>query len=258
MEIYGLIVGGLIAAVIAVFFRQPLQDWFAKKRRLAAGRKPRRAVQVFHVSGGKHQLPDFAPVVTAQNAAQNLFSFQVDDFSLTLTPAELRELESTDNKKAFMGVLAGALARARAAAPDAQRAVRGPAPIDLVLTNVPLPGYFYAWQTPDRRLVVVSTASVGHLFKTEGVPNLGDFVVRMCQRMALFADVSELEPREDHLDKSVGCLFDFTVRLERVVPVVAQPFLCHECLGLLEGSKGTSFAHTAEDWVVKSKPGAAS
>ena len=70
----------------------------------------------------------------------------------------------------------------------------------------------------------------------------------MLQRMAAFAVIPDLNPRKTHIRTSSGCLFDFTRRVERVVPVVKTPEICDDCVEVIKRSRGISFLDSLREW----------
>lgn len=120
-----------------------------------------------------------------------------------------------------------------------------------MITNVPLPGNYYGWNTRDRILLVISIAPMLNLnlFPIEQRPNMNDFIIRMIQRMAVFAVIPSLNPKETHTESSKGCLFDFTIELKNVVNVVKTPFICHDCRTSIKRSQDMDFFHEIDDWI---------
>jgi hypothetical protein len=198
---------------------------------------------------------DFTSLLKEQNRIQNVVHFEVDDFRRYPLPEEAAELQNQASKKTFLDQAGAILARSHGEAwqglsdqlPDPHYKGRR----DLVLTNIPLPGNFYAWNSKDRNLLVISIASVNPLFPRDGKPTIEDFVLRMTQRMTIFALISSLDPLQAHGELSSGCLFDFNILLRGVVDVVKNPYICPACGALIRRQRGDEFYEELSEWIEK-------
>lgn len=250
------VVAGVVAVVIAFFVKDPLRRWLEKRRRLVPLTKSRISVEM-HQYFTKSPGGDYAGLFTGQNSEQNLFSFAVPMRMAEPTSNDIRSLWEADGKLGFMRALAGLLT-------DAQKGgeydVYAPLPngcIDspkqFVVTDIPIPGNYYGWNTRNRELLVISTASIEPYFGGVDQHSISDFVETMLMRMAIFSVVSELDPSTDHFDKSVGCLFDFTIELKRTQATVSKPFICHDCQSRIKSCCGVNFSDEVNNWVDSKK-----
>lgn len=219
--------------------------------------KPKYKFRITHLISSYTDPIDFSTCIKEQNAHQRLFKFEVERVR-TLTKEEDDMLsgkmskKSDFGKKDFLELVGEFLTNERNESwkglDDKLPNPKDKKSRDLVLTNVPIPGNFYAWNSMDRALLVISTVSIFSLFKKEKRPNLDDFVVRMLQRMTTFAIVPDLNPISTHTEVCSGCLFDFTVELKQVVDVVRIPFICQDCAESIKKSQGIKFANKLKKW----------
>jgi hypothetical protein len=249
--VIGMILGALLGEPLKRLGKR-LSDRRERSRRIRARTRARPRFRVTQLCDSA-SLFDYSSMFKEQNHLQNLVQFDVDDFRRIPLPEELEELGGIESKRSFLERVACILAHDRGevwqglgdAPPDSDD-VR---PKDLVVTNIPLPGNFYAWNSRDRRFLLVSTAPVSDLFPSAGGANLGDFVERIAQRLTVFALVPELDPSELHLELAGGCLFDFNVLLRSVVDVVERPGLCPECGRVIAKSRGGAFYEGVTRWI---------
>ena len=68
-------------------------------------------------------------------------------------------------------------------------------PRDLVITDIPIPGHYYGWNSLDRKLLVISIASIKQFFPEDGELPMRNFVSTISKRMAVFPSVPGLDPR---------------------------------------------------------------
>lgn len=246
------VVSGVGVVLLGFFVKEPLRKWLERRRELKRYTRPRIRIQVHQLDNPKGASLDFAQVATDQNSAQDLFVFHVSDAEPALTPKQLRALTEKEGKKAFIEKFGQIVARAqrrewrgadRTLADGCIKESR-----DLVITNLPIPGNYYGWNTLDRRLLVISTASVKQFFTEDGVLPIESFIEVMLKRMAVFSTVSKLNPSADHSATSIGCLFDFTIELKRVEGLVAKPYICPSCYRIIAECCGTPFASKAKKW----------
>jgi hypothetical protein len=247
------IVSGIGVVLLGFFVKEPLRRWLERRQELMHDTKPRMEIRFHQLDHPKNANPDVAQVAIAQNSRQELFVFHVSDADLTLSPKQLRALSKNEGKKAFIEAIGQIIAESQGrhwAGADgtlADGCFKGPR--DLVVTNLPIPGNYYGWNTVDRRLLVISTASVEQFFtEGEGVP-IRAFVGVMLKRMAVFSSVSELDPSAVHSVTSIGCLFDFAIQLKRVKDVVARPYICPSCQRVIAECCGTVFASNTKKWI---------
>ncbi len=246
------VVTGVVAVVIAFFVKDPVRRWLEKRRELGQHTRSRISVEIHQVFT-RTPGSDYAGLITGQNSEQNLFSFAVPMWIVEPSSGDLRSFREADGKLGFMKAVAGLLTNAQKGGKyDVYAPLPGgriDTPKQLVVTDIPIPGNYYAWNTPNRELLVISTASVEPFFGGVDQHSISDFVETMLVRMAVFSVVSQLDPSADHLDSSVGCLFDFTIELKRTQAVVSKPFICHDCQGRIASCCGVDFSLEVRKWV---------
>lgn len=246
-------IGGLVVGTLfGLFVKEPLSRWLDKRRQLKKLIKKGIVVNV-------HQLWESTPVgeysglVTDENKGQRLFEFRVPLSALVPSKESLASLRNAAGKRDFIETVSSLLAGAGAGGSGAVDAPLGKGslltPRDVVLTDIPIPGNYYGWNTADRSVLVISTSSVSQFFGGKGQSSISAFFRIMLMRMSIFSTVTELDPRINHSDNSRGCLFDFTIRLQDVQALVRRPFICPACLRLIAGCCGTDFSLQAKEWV---------
>ena len=206
---------------------------------------------------------DFSSVLKKQNQLQNLVRFSIDEFLRYPAAGALSELKllsqtpvkQKGSKKAALGILASIVTkignRQWMGFSDKPPGKEIDTERNLIVTNIPLPDRFFAWNSRDRTWLVISTASVLRFFLEEDKPGIRDFVVRIMQRMTVFALVPELDPIHTHVGTAEGCLFDFNVRLEGIADVVASPDVCPVCARAIKEEQSAEFLNGLLEWLKK-------
>lgn len=246
-EVFAVIVGVLVG----FFVRDPLKGALARWQQSRERSRKRIDVDVMGLEVDE-LLPNLSGVVTGENHRQSTFEFAYVEAQLAPTKKEARILEDAPGKKEFVETVAAIAARAGKdefstdeGAPSGDRDL----PRAVVVTAYPLPGNFYAWNTRNRRLLVISTASVEEIIEEEDGIELADFVVRILQRMVIFSTVPTLDPLRTHTEQTRGCLFDFTIFLAGVVDLIRQPGICPRCHRAIAEAQGDRFALAVDAWV---------
>jgi hypothetical protein len=249
MEVIATLIMLIVGLFFGVLFADPIKNWWKDR---VIFEKPKYLFRITHLTAADAYPIDFSTRIKEQNAHQKLFKFEVKR-AITLTNEEEAKLKGLMRKKDFVETVGHILAHYRNEPweglvdrfPDA----KDKNPRDIVLTNVPLPGNFYGWNSKDRTFLVISIAPVLNFFQKDERPNLDDFIIRMLQRMATFAVVPGLNPKRTHIDVGTGCLFDFTVELKRVVDVVKISHICSDCLISIKRSQGHKFTVKLNNWI---------
>lgn len=237
----------IIGLIFGILVANPVKKWM-KERDLIKKitRNPKYVFRIVHLNKAEddHSM-DFSTKIKEQNALQGLFRFEVENVKI-LTHEEYSELRGLMSKKDFIEAIASILSYTLV---NRHPNIKDKKTRKIVLTNVPIPGNFYGWNSMDRTLLVISIAPILKLFPVEERPNLDDFIIRMLQRMATFSVVPSLNPKRTHIEVCRGCLFDFTVELKRVVDVVRIPFICSDCWKLIERDQGAKFVAELKNWI---------
>lgn len=248
----------VLGGIVAIFVHDPIRRWWDKRTKSREyARRPIKFRVIYLLSPDRPGFDWNSELIVRQEARRMVF--EVERLAVP-APAEVSELESIaeepglESLKDFTEKVGAAIARARRGrwTGDANRqrpTKRFKEPRDLVLTNIPLPGNLYGWNTKDRSLLIISTASVLQFFGKGATPTLDDFGLRMAQRMAIFSVSPGLDPRRTHSETVTTCLFDFTMRLQDVVNVVQTGYVCPDCYRCIRNSHGDGFADSVRRWV---------
>ncbi len=242
-----------VGIFVGFFIYEPLKKWLKRKKIVYNMGKDRTRIRVHQLCNPDLPPFDFSPQCTKQNGLQNTFEFAIDEAKIELNTEAIKSLREAKGKKEFTSLIGEILAHARSekwtglknSPPQSQLDI----PRDLVITNFPIPGNFYAWNSVGRTLLLVSIRSVEHLFPEGENFTITDFVSRMLQRMAIFSVVPDLDPRKTHRKFSLGCLFDFTDQLNRVLNLIENPYLCPNCQRLIAKSQGDHFSLEVRNWL---------
>lgn len=253
LEVLTVVIIGAVGVLVGFFVRDPLKHWLERRRKIKTLTKQRIEIWVYQLLDPAAPATDFAQSVKEQNSEQNLFLFSVGYPDLKPSPEEIKALRQAEGKRAFIEKIGQVVARARGEKWEGlDKPLPGGCikePRDLVITDIPIPGYYYGWNSFDRKLLVISVASIKQFFPEDGEIPIGSFVATIAKRMAVFSSVPGLDPRATHSRWSVGCLFDFTIQLKRVTDVVARPYICPACASTIAKCCGTEFALDARKWV---------
>jgi len=196
---------------------------------------------------------DFSSILKEQNRLQEIVQFEIDDFRKYPTSDEVSELKRLESKKEFLQKTGDILAQKRGETwqgitdrlPDPDfKGLR-----ELIITNIPLPGNFYGWNSKDRTLLIISICPVIQFFPNDGKPTIEDFIIRMSQRMTIFSIIPNLNPEKVHIQTSTGCLFDFNVLLRGVVDVVKSGDICPSCIECIRKQRGDEFYENLDQWL---------
>ena len=120
--------------------------------------------------------------------------------------------------------------------------------VNLAITELPFPRNYFAWNTHDRRGLVIGIGTLQSLFQRDPaiVPKI---VVRVIQRMLLYSlQIPGLQVHED----TRGCLFDLARELTDIQFSVDTPRLCRACEESIRRSKDQQFVSAVNDWLAKS------
>ena len=237
-------------ALLGFYVRDPLNRLLKRRQEVIDATRARFTIQVIPLSLAP-ALRDLSGTITRENGRQGLFEFAFDESPPRPRGAELEALENAPGKRGFTEAVSriceagGELVGGGPGSPSGRFEVRR----GVVITGVPIPGNFYAWNTPNRGLLMISTASVEGIIAQHEDVSLDDFVVRIVQRMAIFSVVPELDPLRTHVRYSKGCIFDFTVYLDRIPDLLREPRICPDCQQLIAKAQGDRFAIEAREWV---------
>ena len=253
VEVITYAVTSIVSLLIGVLISERFKKWWRRRERLHDLLEPKIKFRVTHISDPEAPAIDFSPKLKEQNRQQNTFLFEFEDFMRGPTLEDVSELKRTNSKRNFVDKIGRILACARGGVwkglTDKSPYKRFKGRRDLVLTNIPLPDNYYGWNSKDRTILVISIAPILHFFSGEGKPTVDDFIVRMAQRMVIFSAVPSIDPKQAHVQTSVGCLFDFTVELRRVVDVVRTPYICPDCLSQILRDRGQDFTVRVLKWL---------
>ena len=257
----------IIGILIGFFFGEPIkrfgqrllnkrEEVWDRKARVAMETQQRPRFRVTQLCDPK-SLFDFSSVLKEQNRIQEIVLFEVDDFRRSPGLDKISELKNLRSKKDFLDRVGAMLAQMRG---EMWRGVSDRLPNrhfegrrDLIITNIPIPGNFYGWNSKDRNFLLISTAPIAQFFSVEGGLTIEDFIVRLAQRMAVFSLAPSLDPMTVHADTSAGCLFDFNILLRGVVDVVKKPDICPTCAASIAKDQGDEFYERLSAWI-KSAP----
>jgi len=247
----------MLGLFVGTFLGEPLKQWWGRwlytQGKIADLLRPRFKFSVIQLQDPEAPPFTFSQRLKVQNARQTLFAFEFEELLRAPTPAEIADLKRTDSKRDFVEKVGRFLADARGerwtGLSDSPANKRFKGCRDLVITNLPLPGNYYGWNSKDRTLLVISTAPAQYVLSPAGRLTVEDFVARITQRMAVFAVTPRLDPRREHASKSLGCLFDFTLFLSRVVEILESCNICADCCRSIAQDRGNEFALRVRNWV---------
>jgi len=256
-EVVLIVITAIFSLFVGAFLGEPLKRWWGnwldKRKKIKDMLRPRFKFNVIQLQDPESPAFNFSRRITEQYDRQNLFSFEIQESLRDPTPAEIADLKRTVSKRDFVEKVGRFLAHARneswSGLSDNPPTKRFKGSRDLVITNLPLPGNFYAWNSKDRTLLVISTAPSQSVLPQGGKLTVEDFVVRITQRMAIFAVTPRLDPSRDHVSKSLGCLFDFTLHVSRVVDILETCIICRDCREFIAQDRGIEFALQVREWV---------
>ena len=119
-----------------------------------------------------------------------------------------------------------------------------PEGINLAITELPLPGGLYAWNTLDRKGIVIGTTDLQPLSQSD--PDMArKIVLRVIQRMLLYSlHIPDLQLHQEIR----GCLFDRT-KLTTIRFSVKAPYLCQWCQASISRDKGAVYCAAVNDWL---------
>ena len=201
-KVLTLIITGVVGVIIGFFVKDPLGRWLERRREITRVTKQRIKIRVYQLLDPAGSAFDFAQSVTEQNREQDMFLFSVGHPDLAPSADEIRALRQAEGKKAFIGQIWQILTRTRGEKWEGVDQALPKTCIresrDLVLTDIPIPGHYYGWNSHDRKLLVISISSVKQFFPVDGELPMGSFVGTMAKRMAVFSSVPELDPRATH------------------------------------------------------------
>lgn len=125
-----------------------------------------------------------------------------------------------------------------------------PEGINLAITELPFPKAYFAWNTRDRKGIVIGIKALQSLFQSD--PDMvRKIVVRVIQRMLLYSlQIPGLQIHED----TRGCLFDLARELTDIRFSVDAPRLCQSCEVSIRMNKGPQFYAAVNDWLRNSLP----
>jgi hypothetical protein len=251
------VISGIIGLLVGTILGEPLQRWWQNwldmKTEIANILSPRYRFNVLQLQDPNAPEFNFSRRIKDQNDCQRLFLFEIEESLRAVSGEAVTKIADTNSKKSFVDNVGRLLADARNESwnglsdkPSDKRRNRRR---DIVITNLPLPGNFYGWNSKDRTLLVISTAPSQYILEPGGELTVDDFVVRILQRMAVFAITPRIDPRRDHIRKSVGCLFDFTVFLSNLGDILGNCNICPDCCRLIAQDHGDYFALRVREWV---------
>ncbi len=255
----------LIGILVSFFIREPMErlrkrlsdkreDEWNRRKRIEKETRTRARFRVTQLCDPTIPF-DFSSILKEQNRLQDIIQFEIDDFRKYPTQDEVSELKRLNSKKEFLQKTGDILALKKGetwqglsdSLPDPHyKGLR-----ELIITNIPLPGNFYGWNSKDRTLLIVSIYPVIQFFPNDGKPTIEDFIIRMSQRMTIFSIIPNLNPKQVHIETSTGCLFDFNVLLRGVVDVVKSPDICPSCGVSIVKQGGDEFYENLKEWLMK-------
>jgi hypothetical protein len=258
-----IIVGTLLTVFLGLLvfiFRDTLKNKWVTFLEFVTKSRYRTKIRILHLPAlGSIPDFDFSQQILALNHEQNMFLFQIEDTRIPLSRIDLDELIGADTQPLFLNKLRQLVSHARGQTWDgtdksaAKVSLREPR--DLLITDIPIPGNFYGWNSRDRTFLVISPVSVRHLFPGDPEPSIVDFIIRMVQRMAVFSVSPRINPLRTHYELAAGCLFDFTPQLKRIRQVVTDPILCDDCMREIKRCRNRAFALDVVKWIeIKAKP----
>lgn len=251
------ILSALFGLLAGVLVGEPLKrawgHWLDARVMIGELIRPRFKFTIIHLRDPELEAFDFSRRLKDQNGRQGMFSFEFEEVLRPPTGKEIADLRGTKSKRDFLEKVGNYLAAARGASWTGltnnlpNKRFKGNR--DLVITNLPLPDNFYGWNSKDRTLLVISTAPADLSIPPGSTVTVEDFVIRIIQRMTVFAVAPSLDPGRDHVRKSLGCLFDFTLALSSMSEILETCIICTDCYRLIAQDRGAEFTLQVRKWV---------
>ncbi len=243
VEIFiGLIIA-IIMFVVGLLFAEPIKkkvgDW--RKRRRVIGHKAVR-VRIFfiHCSFCSDQLKG---ILLRQNQLQTQFEIDIANWeSWKGRGGSESALESlrTESRLEFCTKFQEEMSKY-----NQEIGGRNQPTTNIAITELPFPKNYYAWNTADRRGIVIGIDSLRFLFRDE--PQVvSKIILRIVQRMLVYTlNITDLKAHEI----TVGCLFDLTRQLADIQHSANHPFICKRCEKAIVKDKGWPFLEDITAWV---------
>ncbi len=188
---------------------------------------------------------DVAPLknkIIRQNKRQDIFEFQFVNWSLWSGRLALEEEVKAQQFTKRLSFVDSVIEKVRQFPHNTD--VKNT--IDLVITSLPMPKNFYAWNNMERDGIVISAGKIGAVFGTdEAMTN--SMVVRVMQRMLIFAlRIPGLQAHE----ATRGCVFDLTVDIRELKHSIEINYLCKSCEQIIAASRqGKGVLKQINNWV---------
>jgi hypothetical protein len=118
-------------------------------------------------------------------------------------------------------------------------------PINLAITEMPVPANYYTWNTRDRRGIVIGINSLRTIFESDP-QKVNKLILRVAQRMLIYAlHARGLKAHKD----TRGCLFDYTEYLPDISLSIEETYFCAHCKNLLIQDKGQAMFENLNAWI---------
>jgi len=180
--------------------------------------------------------------IIRQNKRQDIFEFQFVNWPLWAGRVALEEDVKAQQFTKRLSFVDSVIEKVRQFPhkTDAKKA------IDLVITSIPIPKNFYAWNNRERDGIVISAGKIGAIFGTDEAL-INSMIVRVMQRMLIYAlRIPGLQAHE----ATRGCVFDFTVDIRDLKHSIEINYLCKECEKIISSSpEGKVVLKQINDWV---------
>ncbi len=180
--------------------------------------------------------------IIRQNQFQDLFEFEFADWDMwyghQVAEERLRAL-NTQSKLVFVNAF-----EAEMQTYNLEKG-HGDGMTNIAITNRPFPQNYYTWNTKGKTGIVIGVNSLSKIFEDRNRVYIHS-LIRVLQRAVLF---SLSIPNLKSHPQTLGCLFDFTEKLENVQYSASSSFLCNDCKTTIVNQYGNDFFDSLINWL---------
>lgn len=194
-----------------------------------------------HFFDTRFHTPGLKMLIKYQNHIQQLFNFEIsgwEDFHLKEQKEKEAKNLKANSKLAAVNRLVGMVREL----PKVDRDIDT---LDIVLTSQLLIQRYYAWNSEDRKGILISIGRLQEVFTDFNLIHI--MVIRVIQRMLIFSlNIPNLQA---HLETR-HCVFDMTIDIRDLKKSVQVNYLCKNCETIIaEAEQGKSYLRKINRWI---------